>query len=123
MILIKPKLTKIFLLLLCLLFFTGCLLYKKIHYAGMEPYVRPMKDQPYEVVGEAEAKISNYSLLWAITVTKLPDFDSALMEMASEKGGDDVIDIRYWQEKQHWLVGTVTIIHIRGKVIRYTSDK
>ena len=107
---------------LLLLMLNGCLFYRSMHLAGAEPNVKKLKDLPYEVLGEVKKSISNYNLLWTVTVTSRPDFERALLEMASEKGGYDVIEVRWWRETQQWLVGTVTIIHIKGKVIRYIED-
>ncbi len=101
---------------------SGCIVYRQLHIGGMEPQVRPLQQKPYEVVGEAESKISNFNLLWAVTVTDRPDFDRALREMVSEKGGDDIIEVRWWRERQHWVLGSINILRIKGKVIRYIEE-
>ncbi|PKL37532.1 MAG: hypothetical protein CVV44_14380 [Spirochaetae bacterium HGW-Spirochaetae-1] len=98
---------------------TGCIRFSRVHCTGIEPSVRPLKAQSYEVLGEAESMVSNYTFLWVWTVTPRPDYNRAMNEMISEKGGDDLIDVRMWREKQYWILGTVTIFHIKGKVIRY----
>ncbi len=105
-----------------LLPFSGCIVYRGYHQSGYEPHVGPLKSARYEVLGEAEARVSNFSLLWVWSVTKDHDYDRALREMIGEKGGDDVIELSTWIETQHWLLGTVRIVHIRGKVIRYVYD-
>jgi hypothetical protein len=97
----------------------GCMFYKSIHLAGIEPSMHPLRNAPYEILGEAETIISNFNLLWAISVTPRPDFEKAILEMANEKGGDDVIEVRWWRERQQWIVGMVTVIHIKGTVIKY----
>ena len=102
-----------------LIFSNGCMVYKSIYLAGIEPSMHPLRNAPYEILGEAETTISNFNLLWAVSVTPRPDFEKALLEMANEKGGDDVIEVRWWRERQQWIVGMVTIIHIKGKVIKY----
>ena len=109
----------LFMIVPLLFILSGCVFYRSIHMAGAEPNIKKLRDLPYEILGEVEKTISNYNLLWTVTVTSKPDFEKALIEMASEKGGDDVIEVRWWRETQQWLVGTVIIIHIKGKVIKY----
>lgn len=106
--------------MLCTL--TGCIVYRGYHQWGYEPQVSRLRSGNYEVLGQAEARVSNFALLWLVNVTDNPDYDRAIREMISEKGGDDIINVSYWIEKQHWLLGTVNIMHIRGTVIRYIQD-
>lgn len=100
----------------------SCIVYKGYHQWGYEPKVGQLRHAHYEVLGQAEAKVSNFALLWLVNVTENPDYDRAIREMISEKGGDDVINVSFWIEKQHWLLGTVNIMHIRGTVIRYIQE-
>ena len=99
---------------------TGCV--RAYHQWAYEPQVSPLQSSSYEVIGEAESKVSNFSLLWVWSVTEHPDYDRAIREMISEKGGDDVIDVSFWIEKQQWILGTVNVMHIRATVIRYTQE-
>jgi len=100
----------------------GCMVYRGVHVAGIEPCAGPLENRPFKIIEEAEAEISSFRLFWLVTVTPRPDFDRALREMSGEKGGDDVINIRTWEETQHWIVGTVFITHIKGTVIRYVDE-
>ena len=119
----KIRLIFIFSFIICLaLISSGCILYRGVRMAGMEPNVRPLQDRPYEILGEEETKFSCYNLFWVWTVTENPDFNKAVLELINKKGGDDLIEVRWWRENQQWLVGTVTIIHIKGKVIRYIDE-
>lgn len=96
----------------------GCLSYN-VKFMGLHPSVNPLKERPYKVLGEAESQASNYTFFWFWTVTPDVDFTRAYREMISEKGGDDIINVRMWRERKHWIVGVITIIHIKGTVIRY----
>lgn len=108
------------LLVFMLMMFSGCI--TRNHFRGMEPSVRPLKSPSYKVIEEAETMTSNFNLLWFFAVTPLPDYDKAIMKIVKEKGGDDLIDVRWWHERQDWILGTVNIIHIKGKVIKYISE-
>lgn len=116
------KFNKKITLILILLFIplTGCLS-SRIYPAGIEPSVSQLKDKAYEILGEAEGQASSFSLLWFITVTPRADIDRAISEAISEKGGDELIDVRWWTERKVYIVGAVEIVHVKGKVIRYTE--
>lgn len=96
---------------------TGCITTR--HVAGYEPHVRPLKSLHYEIVGEAESFTSNFNLLWFFNVTPLANFDRAIMDAINQKNGDDLIDVSWWIERQYWIIGTINIVHIKGKVIKY----
>ena len=99
----------------------GCLS-SRIYPGGIEHSVSKLKNQPYKILGEAEGQTSNFSLLWLVTVTPRADIDRAISEAISNKGGDDLIDVRWWIERKVYIIGTVTIIHVKGKVIKYTGE-
>lgn len=101
----------------CVIVLTGCITTR--HVAGHEPHVRPLKSLQYEIVGEAESFTSNFNLLWFFNVTPLANFDRAISDAINQKNGDDLIDVSWWIERQYWIVGTINIIHIKGKVIKY----
>jgi len=52
-------------------------------------------------------------------VTPLANFDRAISDAINQKNGDDLIDVSWYIERQYWIVGTINIIHIKGKVIKY----
>jgi len=108
-------------LLLSALLLSGCL-HSHTKFHGLEPTVEPLQKKKYEVLGGAESQVSNFSFFWVWTVTEEVDFDQAFREMISEKGGDDLINVHTWCNKQHWIVGTITIIHIEATVIRYLEE-
>ena len=91
----------------------------KIYPDGIEPSASMLKDQPYEILGDAEGQSSSFALFWFVTVTPRADIDRAISDIVSDKGGNALIDVRWWIERKIYIVGAVTIIHIKGKVIRY----
>ncbi|HSV97736.1 MAG TPA: hypothetical protein VLM75_12510 [Spirochaetota bacterium] len=80
---------------------------------------RPMEKMDYEVLGEAEGQHSSFRLFWFFPVTPRADREKAMEEAVAVKGGDNLIFVRTWHERQHWVLGTVDIIHVRGSVVRY----
>ena len=100
-----------------LVFLSGCAF--KTHVKGLEPNARPLENKEYEVLETSKAQSSSFSLLWVIPVTIPVDYNTAIDEAINDKGGDNLIDVRCWHEKYYWIVGTVDILHIEGKVIRY----
>ncbi len=105
-------------IVLCItIFFPGCITI--MHVAGYEPNVRPLKDISYQVVGEAESFTSNFNLLWLFNVTPPASFDRAVSDAINQKNGDDLINVSWYIERQYWILGTINVIHIRGKVIKY----
>ncbi|MCX8123900.1 MAG: hypothetical protein N3F66_07015 [Spirochaetes bacterium] len=103
--------------LFCIMAFTGCITTRYV--AGYEPHVRPLKSLQYEIVGQAQSFTSNFNLLWFFNVTPLANFDRAISDAINQKNGDDLIDVTWWIERQYWIIGTVNIVHIKGKVIKY----
>jgi len=106
-----------YIVLLCITLSSGCITTR--HVAGYEPHVRPLKDASYQIVGQAESSTSNFNLLWFFNVTPLANFDRAISDAINQKNGDDLIDVSWYIERQYWIVGTINIIHIKGKVIKY----
>jgi hypothetical protein len=88
----------------------------------MEPSYYPIENKPYKVLGEEEVLTSNFNLLWIFSVTNPPDIGLAVTEAVNRKGGDAMIDLRIWRETQLWIVGTVQVLHIRGKIIKYIDN-
>lgn len=80
------KRTPVALLLLLIFLCTGCLA-SNTKFLSLEPSLQPLKERPYEIVGDTEAQVSNYTFFWFWTVTPDVDFQRAYREMVSEKGG------------------------------------
>ncbi|HQO03813.1 MAG TPA: hypothetical protein PLI62_16240 [Spirochaetota bacterium] len=111
----------LFLLLAMAVLPTGCLM-KYTHPGGIMPSYHPMEDRAYEDAGWSTGETSSFHLLWAIPVTPALSLDRAVKEAIHAKGGDNMTDIRWWYATQHWIVGTVCVVHVKGKVIRYRTE-
>jgi len=108
-------------LLLLVLLTAGNCIHQNMRAAGMATHFAPLEDKPYKVLGEEDAVASNFNLFWVWSVTPPPNVELAILEAVNKKGGDSMIDIRLWREQRVWMVGTVHILHIRGKIIKYTE--
>lgn len=91
----------------------------KTSLTGVSTNARTMEGMDYEVLGEAEGMHSAFRLFWILPVTPRADREKAVEEAVASKGGDNLIFVRTWRERQHWVLGTVDIIHVRGLVVRY----
>jgi len=101
-------------------FSTGCL-YFKSHPLGIEQNARELEADHYEVLGTAEGSSSSFSLLWVLPVTPRASYDEAVNEAIRSQGADNLIDVTTWKSKKVYAIGTVDILHVKGKAIRYTS--
>jgi len=98
--------------------FTGCL-YSKAHPLGIEPNAKVMKSPEYEVIGEGEGTSSSFTIFSLLRVTPAADINEAVEEAVKSKGGDNLIEALFTRERRVYIIGTVDIIHAKGKVIRY----
>lgn len=108
----------IFLLIILPGLFIGCCA-SHTRVKGLSPSAYPLYEKPYEELETTETLSSSFHLLWFIPVTSQADYKKAIDEAINDKGGDNLINVRYWHERQYWLVGRIDILHVRGKVIRY----
>ncbi len=100
------------------LFLTGCI-YSKSHPAGIEPSAKFMESVKYEVIGDGEGSASSFTLFSVIRVTPALNSSEAVDEAVKSRGGDNLIEALFTKEKRVYIIGTVDIIHVKGKVIRY----
>ena len=105
-------------LILSLAFSASCIS-SRIYPGGMEPALSINSDAEYEVLGTGEGMASSFRLFWMFPVTPEADINRAVTEASALLGGDDIIDVRWWKERKVYILGTVDIIHVRGKVIKY----
>lgn len=89
---------------------------------GIEPNFFPMEGKKYEIAGKASGESSSFYFLWLIPFTPQHRLEDALRMAMQEKGADNLIDIRWYVERQVWLLGTVYIIHAEGTAVRFTDD-
>lgn len=113
---------RIFFLFFMLQFISGCVSLR-IHATGLEPAVHPVPDSSgnYKKLEETELMASSFKLLWFFPVTPEPDINQIIENKIIGSGGDNIIDMKVWHERQIWILGTVDIIHIKGTIIRYTD--
>lgn len=97
---------------------SGCL-YSKSHPAGVEPSAKYMESVKYEVIGEGEGSASSFTLFSVIRVTPPLNSSEAVDEAVKSRGGDNLIEAVFTKEKRVYIIGTVDIIHVKGKVVRY----
>lgn len=99
-------------------FLSGCL-YSKSHPVGVEPSAKIMEPFEYEIAGEGEGSASSFTLFFMIRVTPGLDSGEAVDEAVKSRGGDNLIEAVFTRERRVYIIGTVDIIHVKGKVIRY----
>ncbi|HOP62834.1 MAG TPA: hypothetical protein PK358_06980 [Spirochaetota bacterium] len=110
---------KVSVLLLPVLFLsTGCL-YSGAHPLGVEPSAKFMESAEYEVIGDGEGRSSSFTLFSLVRVTSGCDGNEAVDEAVKCRGGDNLIEAVFTRERKIYIIGTVDIIHVKGKVIRY----
>ena len=100
---------------------TGCL-YFRSHPDGIQPIAKETDYYNYEILGDAEGSSSRFALLWFIPVTPPVTYDEAVTEAIRSKGGDNLVEVTSWSETKTYIVGTVYVLHVKGKVIRYISN-
>ena len=101
---------------------TGCL-YLKNHPLGMESCAKDLEGDHYEVLGAAEGTSSSFTLLWMLPVTTRASYDDAINEAIRSQGADNLIDVTMWREKKVYVIGTVDVLHVKGKAIRYSAER
>ena len=118
----KKWLKKLSIIFFAAIFSSGCLYHSTRRLGGYEPSVRPLQEnRKYEILGKSEAIASNYNLFWVFSVTPRPDLDRAIEEAIQQKKGHELIDVSWTNETEYWQVGTINILRVKGKVIKYTD--
>ena len=97
---------------------SGCICIQT-NVAGLEPQARALESGDYVDLGVSEGESSSFHLFWFFPVTTPMDYNLAIEDAISSKGGENLINVRFWIERQFWIVGTVQVLHVRGNVIRY----
>ena len=67
----------------------------------------------------SEGQCSSFHFLWLVPVTIPADYNKAIDQAINEKGGDNLIDVRYYHEKKYFLLGVIDVFRVSGLVIRY----
>lgn len=113
---------QIVLLLFLMQSFSGCVSIRT-HATSLEPSAHPAPNTSsgYEKIEDTELMASSFSLLWFIPVTPEPNINQVIENKIIESGGDNIIKMKIWHERQIWILGTVNIIHVKGTIVRYTD--
>ncbi|MBU1078774.1 MAG: hypothetical protein KKH98_15865 [Spirochaetes bacterium] len=111
------KRNKSFIIFLLGFVLSGCTIHS--YNKGLTAEAEPIANREYEVIDTAEGSSSSFRLLWLFPVTTPADYNAAIRQAVNQEGGDNLIDVQYWYERQHWIIGTVDILYVKGKVIRY----
>ncbi len=104
------------------LLLTGCISFQA-HPAGIEASARHMYSPDYELLGDAEGMSSSFRLFWVFAVTPAASCREAVEDAIKSRGGDNLIEATFTEERMIYIVGTVTNIYAKGKVIRYIRNK
>jgi hypothetical protein len=105
------------LLIIFLISFSACIGIQK-NFKGIEPSARPLTAKKYEILEPAEFQVSSFRLFWFFPVTPGLNIYETIDDTVSRKGGDNLIDMQVWHERQYWILGTIDIVHINGKIIK-----
>lgn len=97
---------------------SGCLSFRT-HPKGIKPFAYEMKNKKYEVVKSSKGQSSGFKLFWFIPVTDKAALERAYATAINKEGGDNLINVRLWHERQYWIVGTIDVLYVEGDVIRY----
>lgn len=89
---------------------------------GIEASFRPMENRKYELVGDAAGESSSFYFLWLVPFTPEHRLEEALNAAMAEKGGDNLVGVKWSFERQYWILGTVNIIRAEGKAVRYLEE-
>jgi hypothetical protein len=89
--------------------------------AGIAPSANHITAQDYQILGKSTGSASHLQLFNFIPLGKA-DIDAAIEEAIVKQGGDNLINVRYWQKTTWILIGTRITFLIEGDVIKYTSE-
>ncbi|MCP4133916.1 MAG: hypothetical protein GY754_23300 [bacterium] len=117
----KYRITKILIPLILSVLAFGCLSYRS-YPGGIEPNSSQFKLRPYKVLGVAEGEASSFLFFWVWQVTPRAEMDRAITNAVNKLEGDDLIDVRWWYDRQVFIVGTVKFVKVKGKVIKYVEE-
>jgi len=88
---------------------------------GMTASTTPLEGKKIEQnLGKAEGSDSTWSLFGIWSMGR-PDIDEAIREAVTDKGGDAMINVR-WYEKTYYLVlFSVTRLIVTGEVVKFEA--
>ncbi len=102
------------------LFAAGCLSFTKAP-GGTMQHAGTLESSEFEILGQAEGYSSEFRPLWFLPSFQGLSQEDAIKEAIRSRGGDGLIDVRIMKEREVYIIGTVNILRVTGKVIRYTD--
>lgn len=85
----------------------------------------PVEGRRFDVVGTAETTVSWWSLDIGVIGLPLsdPPVDVAQGDLLKEKGGDALINLRYWTDRSVFLFFTRHRFHLKADVIKFNDGR
>ncbi|MDP2363947.1 MAG: hypothetical protein Q8M94_09285 [Ignavibacteria bacterium] len=102
-----------------LLLFTGC----SVIPLGIEPASEQLRDgqgnnKKYNIIGSVDESSGYFSLFSIIPFGSI-NINDTFNEIAKERGGDALINIRYWYRTSFYFVGTYYSLEVKGDAIKF----
>jgi hypothetical protein len=92
---------------------------------GLTSSSTPIQNKEYQILGKGEGSSHYYSIHlifppigWSI---QNPDIEYAVIKAISAKGGDALINVRFYQKSYYYLLISYHKIIVAGDVIKFTS--
>lgn len=117
----KLKALPVYAIITASIILSGCLSFS-YRPVGVEPAAFEMKNESYEILGDAEGYSSSFRLFWVLPVTPEISLDEAATDAIRAKGGDNLVRVSISRQRDVYIVGTVEEVCMTGKVIRYTAN-
>ncbi len=85
----------------------------------------PVEGRRFDVVGTAETTVSWWSFDIGVIGLPLsdPPVDAAQGDLLKEKGGDALINLRYWTDRSVFLLFTRHRFHLKADVIKFSDGR
>ena len=99
--------------------FTANCVYMRTQTKGIKDSAEPLESPQYNVLNFTSGKSSSFKLFWFIPVTPEINYNEAVDEAVLSGNGDNLIDVRLYEKRQIWILGTVDILYVEGKAIKY----
>jgi hypothetical protein len=100
------------------LYSSGCLYFKN-YPIGIEPAARELGNKQYEIIGPATGSSSSFILFGFFKVTNPMSYNEAIEQAIRSQGGDNLIEVTSWLQRDIYIVGEVETLYVSGKVVRY----
>lgn len=102
---------------------TAHCVYNQTQIKGIKDSAEPLETKQYDVLNNTSGKSSSFKLFWFIPVTPQVNYNEAIDEAVLSGNGENLIDVRLYGKKQIWILGTVDMLYVEGKAIKYRVEK